>query len=44
MKKLILLLFIPLVSFSQTVEEYYDNGKKIIEKTWQAGEQTLTLI
>ena len=32
MKKLILLLFIPLVSFGQEVvlNEYYDDGKKVI--------------
>ena len=32
MKKLILLLFIPLVSFGQEIvlNEYYDDGKKVI--------------
>ena len=46
MKKLILLLFIPLVSFGQEVvlNEYYDDGKKVIEKTWKENEQTRTLI
>lgn len=36
MKKLLLLL-IPLVSFSQEIkfQEYYDNGKQIKEFTWQ---------
>lgn len=41
MKQLIiLLLFIPLISFGQDVNinEYYDDGKKITEKTWQDGE------
>ena len=42
MKKLILLLFIPILSFGQdiSINEYYDNGQKITEKTWQEGEQT----
>ena len=47
MKKLILLLlFIPLVSFGQdvNVNEYYDNGQKITEKTWQDGDQSKTLV
>ena len=46
MKKLILLLFIPLVSFGQEVvlNEYYNDGKKVIEKTWKENEQTRTLI
>ena len=47
MKKLILLLlFIPLVSFGQDVNinEYYDDGKKITEKTWQDGKQLKTLV
>ena len=46
MKKLLLLLFIPIVCFGQDVEtkEYYDNGQKIIEKTWQDNAQTKTLI
>ncbi len=47
MKKLfLLLLFIPLVSFGQDVNinEYYDDGKKITEKTWQDGEQLKTLV
>ena len=47
MKKLLyLLLFIPLVSFGQEVvlNEYYDDGKKVIEKTWKENEQTRTLI
>ena len=46
MKKLILLLFIPLVSFSQEIllNEYYDDGKKVIEKTWKENEQIRTLI
>ena len=37
MKKLILLLFIPFVSLGQEVvlNEYYDDGKKVIEKTWK---------
>ena len=48
MKKLmLLLLFIPLVSFGQQnaqIEEYFDNGNKVIEKTWVDGNQTKTLI
>ena len=46
MKKLFLLLFIPIVCFGQGVEtkEYYDNGQKIIEKTWQDNTQIKTLI
>ena len=47
MKKLILLLlFIPLVSFGQDIqiEEYFEDGNKIIEKTWQDGQQVLTLV
>ncbi len=47
MKKLILLLvFIPLVSIGQdvNVNEYYDNGQKITEKTWQDGDQSKTLV
>jgi hypothetical protein len=46
MKKLILLLFIPVVCLGQDVDtkEYYDNGQKIIEKTWQDNFQTKTLI
>ena len=45
-KLLLLLLFIPLVSFGQdiSINEYYDDGKKITEKTWQEGEQTKTLV
>ncbi|MDB4087454.1 hypothetical protein N9523_07265 [Flavobacteriaceae bacterium] len=46
MKKLILLLFIPLVSFGQdvNVNEYYEDGNKITKKTWTEDEQTLILI
>ena len=46
MKKLLLLLFIPIVCFGQDIEtkEYYDNGQKIIEKTWQDNSQIKTLI
>lgn len=43
---LILLLFIPLIFFGQDIqtEEYFEDGKKIIEKSWEDGEQVLTLI
>ena len=47
MKKLILLLlFVPLFSFGQDVkvEEYFEDGNKVIEKTWSEGNQTKTLI
>jgi len=46
MNKLILLLFVPIVCFGQVIDtkEYYDNGQKIIEKTWQDNAQTKTLI
>lgn len=52
MKKLLLLFFIPFVCFGQfigntsniKVEEYYDDGKKIIEKTWLEKEQRKTLV
>ena len=45
MKKLILiLLIIPYFSLSQNIkiEEYYDAGNKIIEKTWLDGEKQKT--
>ena len=48
MKKLILLLLllIPILSFGQdvSINEYYDNGQKIAEKTWKEGEQYKTLV
>ena len=46
MKKLTLLLLIPILSFGQDVgiNEYYDNGQKITEKTWKEGEQYKTLV
>lgn len=46
MKNLILLLFVPFVFFGQevNVKQYYDNGQKIIEKTWQDNTQTKKLI
>ena len=47
MKKLTsILLLIPLLSFGQDVNinEYYDDGKKITEKTWKEGEQYKTLV
>lgn len=41
-----IILFFTLLSFGQEVkdQEYYDNGQKIIKKTWQDGEQTKTLV
>ena len=46
MKKLLFLLLIPLVFLGQdvSVNEYYDNGKKITEKTWLDGAQSKTLV
>ena len=47
MKKLtLLLLLIPILSFGQdvSINEYYDNGQKIAEKTWKEGEQYKTLV
>ena len=47
MKKItLLLLLIPILSFGQDVgiNEYYDNGQKITEKTWKEGEQYKTLV
>src|SRR5690606_25789584 len=45
-KTILLIIFIPLLSFGQEVkvEEYYDNGQKIIKKTWLVEEQTKTLV
>ena len=45
-KLLLLLLFIPLVSFGQDVlvDEYFEDGNKITKKTWTEDEQTLILI
>lgn len=45
-KILILLLYIPFVSFGQDVNfnMYYNDGKKITEKTWQDGKQLKTLV
>ena len=39
-------MLIPLLSFGQDVNinEYYDDGKKITEKTWKEGEQYKTLV
>ena len=46
MRILIILLFVSFCSLGQNIqiEEYFDNGKKIIEKTWQDGDQVLTLV
>ena len=46
MRILIILLFISFISLGQNIqiEEYFEDGKKIIEKTWQDGEQVLTLV
>ena len=46
MKKLVILLFLPLFSFSQdvSVDTYFDDGYKITEKTWIDDGQKLTLI
>jgi len=43
-KLLLLLLFIPLVFIGQDVkvEEYFEDGNKVIEKTWSEGNQTKT--
>ena len=46
MRILLILLFISFISLGQNIqiEEYFEDGKKIIEKTWQDGEQVLTLV
>ena len=46
MKKLILLLCTPIVFLGQDVKtnEYFNDGKKIIEKTWQEDGQSKTLV
>lgn len=46
MKKLILLLLTPIVFLGQDVKtnEYFNDGKKIIEKTWQEDGQSKTLV
>ena len=42
MKKLLFLLLLPLSSFTQSTEEYYVDGNKVIEKSWVVGKQTRT--
>ena len=42
MKKLLFLLLLPLLSFTQSTEEYYVDGNKVIEKSWVVGKQTRT--
>ena len=46
MRILIILLFISFISLGQNIqkEEYFEDGNKIIEKTWQDGQQVLTLV
>ena len=46
MRILLILLFISFSSLGQNIqiEEYFEDGKKIIEKSWEDGEQVLTLI
>ncbi len=46
MRMLLILLFISFSSLGQNIqiEEYFEDGNKIIEKNWQDGEQVLTLI
>ena len=46
MRYLLILLFVSFNSFGQNIQtkEYFEKGNKIIEKTWQDGEQLLTLV
>ena len=46
LKNLLIIAVIPIFSLGQeiVVNEYYDDGKKVIEKTWNDGPQKKTLI